>query len=128
MKTNLRRLLALAVAAAVWHTGSAAAFAAPGPARLRPAGDVSAFGQVLIDGAETLSGATFFSGSEVLTGDSARAVLSLGDEGRAELLPQSSLRLGFGGGRVAGALGTGGVRLSKPDGVSASAASSRCWR
>ena len=120
MKTNFRRLLALGLAAAVWHAGSAAAFAAPGPARLKPAGDVSAFGRVLVDGAETLSGATFFSGSEVLTGDSARAVLGLGPEGRAELLPQSSLKLGFGDGQVAGALGTGGVRLSKPDGVSAS--------
>lgn len=120
MKTNFRRLLSLGLAAAVWHACSTAAFAAPGPARLGPAGDVSAAGPVLIDGEETLSGSTFFSGSEVTTGESARAVLSLGAEGRAELMPRSSLRLGFGGGRVAGTLGAGGVRLSKPEGVAAS--------
>lgn len=120
MKTNFRRLLALGLAAALLHAYTPAAFAAPDAARLKSAGDVSAVGRVLVDGAETLSGATFFSGSEVLTGESARAVLSLGAEGRAELLPQSSLRLGFGEGRVAGTLGAGGVRLSKPGGVSAS--------
>lgn len=120
MKTNFRRLVALGLAAAVWHAGSLAALAAPGPERLKPAGDVSAVGQVLVDGAETLSGSTFFSGSEVLTGESARAVLSLGAEGRAELMSQSSLRLGFGEGQVTGTLGAGGVRFSKPPGVSAS--------
>lgn len=120
MKTNFRRLLALGLSAAVWHACSAAAFAAPDAARLKAAGDVSAVGPVFIDGAETMSGSTFFSGSEVLTGESGRAVLSLGAEGRAELLPRSSLKLGFGGGRVAGTLGGGVVRFSKPEGVSAS--------
>lgn len=120
MKTNFRRLLALGLAAALWHVHSLPAFAAPDAARLKSAGDVSAVGSVLIDGSETLTGSTFFSGSEVLTGEAARAFLSLGAEGRVELMSQSSLKLGFGGGRVAGTLGAGGARFSKPDGVSAS--------
>ncbi len=120
MTNTIRRSLSLWLAAALWHSCSMAAFAAPEPVRLKPAGEVFAAGPVLIDGAETLSGATFFSGSEVRTGESARAVLSLGTEGRVELMPQSSIQLGFGGGQVASTLGAGGVRLSKPTGVSAS--------
>jgi hypothetical protein len=122
MKTNFRRCLALGLAAALWHAYSISAPAAPVPVRLKPAGDVSAAGPVFVNGEPTQSGATFFSGGEVQTGEAARAVLGLGAEGRAELMPRSSLKLDFGDGHVAAALGSGGVRLSKPKGVSATVA------
>jgi ferric-dicitrate binding protein FerR (iron transport regulator) len=85
----------------------------------RPVGDLFTFGRVLLDGAEAASGASFFSGSEIRTGEGARADLSLGASGRAELLAQSALALEFGEGFVTGALGAGGVRVSKPSGVAA---------
>jgi hypothetical protein len=122
MKTNFRRCLAFGLAAALWHACSLTAPAAPGPVRLKPAGDVSVAGPVFVNGEAAQSGATFFSGGEVQTGEGARAVLSLGAEGRAELMPRSSLKLDFGDGHVAAALGSGGVRLSKPKGVSATVA------
>jgi hypothetical protein len=122
MKTNFRRCLAFVLAAAVCQAYSISALAAPGPVRLKPAGDVSVAGPVFVNGESAQSGATFFSGGEVQTGEAARAVLGLGAEGRAELMPRSSMKLDFGGGHVAAALGSGGVRLSKPKGVSATVA------
>jgi len=96
------------------------ALAAGGGAKLpRPVGDLFTFGRVLLDGAEAASGASFFSGSEIRTGEGARADLSLGASGRAEVLPQSAFALEFGEGFVTGALGAGGVRVSKPAGVAA---------
>ncbi len=120
MKTNSRRCLAFVLAAAVCHAYSISALAAP--VRLKPAGDVSVAGPVFVNGESAQSGATFFSGGEVQTGEAARAVLGLGAEGRAELMPRSSMKLDFGDGHVAAALGSGGVRLSKPKGVSATVA------
>lgn len=87
--------------------------------RPRPVGDLFTSGRVLLDGADAASGASFFSGSEISTGEGARAELSLGASGRAELLPQSALVLEFGEGFMTGALGAGGVRVSKPAGVAA---------
>jgi ferric-dicitrate binding protein FerR (iron transport regulator) len=118
----VRRLIALFLAAAVWHLSSPAAAAAPEAKRLRPTGDLFTSGRVLIDGTDAVGGTSFFSGSEVSTEEGSRAVLGLGRSGRAELLPRSSLVLDFGDDGVSGSLGAGGVRISKPDGVSATVA------
>lgn len=93
--------------------------AAPAAERPRPVGDLFTLGHVLLDGSDAESGTSFFSGSEIRTGEGARADLSLGASGRAELLPQSTLLLDFGEGVMSGALGAGGVRVSKPAGVTA---------
>jgi ferric-dicitrate binding protein FerR (iron transport regulator) len=105
------------VASPLWR---AAALADTADAkRPRAGGDLFIFGHVLLDGSDAANGTFFFSGSEILTDEGARADLSLGASGRAELLPQSALRLDFGEGFMSGALGAGGVRVSKPEGVSA---------
>ena len=49
-------------------------------------------------------------------------LLGLGQSGRAELLPRSSLVIDFGDDGVSGSLGAGGVRVSKPEGVAATVA------
>lgn len=108
-----RRCLALCLAATVWHLSS---LAAPDAKRPAPTGDLFAYGQVLLDGSDAANGSSFFSGSEVKTGERARALLALGAQGRAELLPQSSLTVSFADEGVSCALGGGGVRFSKPAG------------
>ncbi|HYY94529.1 MAG TPA: hypothetical protein VE713_08425, partial [Pyrinomonadaceae bacterium] len=65
--------------------------AAPAAERPRPVGDLFTLGHVLLDGSDAASGTSFFSGSEIRTDEGARADLSLGASGRAELLPQSTL-------------------------------------
>ena len=98
---------------------AAALAAAPAAERPRPVGDLFTLGHVLLDGSDAASGTSFFSGSEIRTDEGARADLSLGASGRAELLPHSTLLLDFGEGFMSGALGAGGVRVSKPAGVAA---------
>lgn len=109
-----RRSLALCLAAAVWPLSS---LAAPDAKRAAPTGDLFAYGQVLLDGSDAANGSSFFSGSEVKTGVGARALLAFGAQGRAELLPQSSLTASFADEGVSCALGVGGVRFSKPAGA-----------
>lgn len=119
MSRSLRRSLSLCLAALVFYAYSPRAIVAHNAAGSGHVGDLSTFGRVLLDGAEAASGVTFFSGSEVRTGEESRAVLGLGSYGRAEVLPQSTLQVGFGDEGVSAALGAGGVRLSKPEGVPA---------
>jgi len=119
MPISVRRCLALCLAAAVGHVSSLAA-AAPDAKGLRPTGDLFTSGRVLLDGSDAVSGTSLFSGGEVSTDEGSCAVLDLGPTGRAELLPQSSLVINFGGKCVSGSLGAGGVRVSKPAGVAAS--------
>jgi ferric-dicitrate binding protein FerR (iron transport regulator) len=114
MFTKTRRVIAFFMAITLLHVYSLAAFAAPEAKSPKPMGDLSAVGTVLLDGAEAVSGITFFSGSEVRTAEKSKATISLGQFGRAELLPQTSLRLSYADAGVSGSLGGGVVRLSKP--------------
>lgn len=122
MRSNPRRFLTLCLVAAVSYAYSSHAAAAGGGLMRTPAGELVTSGHVLLDGSEAVSGVTFFSGSEVRTGEDAGALLGLGALGRAELRPQSALGVGLGDGEVSASLGGGGVRLSKPEGVAASVA------
>jgi ferric-dicitrate binding protein FerR (iron transport regulator) len=119
MRSNLRRSLTLCLVAAVSYACSPHAAATAGDLTRTPAGELVIYGHVLLDGFEAVSGVTFFSGSEVQTGAGAGAFLGLGALGRAELRPQSALRVGLGDDEVSATLGGGGVRLSKPEGVAA---------
>jgi hypothetical protein len=114
MFTKTRRVVALFVAAAILHVYSLAALASTEAKSPKPLGDLSAVGTVLLDGAEAMSGVTFFSGSEVTTAEKSTALISLGRLGRAELLSKTSFRLGLDEAGVSGSLGGGVVRLSKP--------------
>jgi hypothetical protein len=114
MFTKTRRVVALFMAAAILHVYSLAAFASTEAKAPKPMGDLSAVGTVLLDGTEAMTGVTFFSGSEVRTAENSKALISLGQLGRAELLPQTSFRLSLAEGGASGSLGEGGVHLSKP--------------
>ena len=119
MSITLRQSLALCLAALMLYAYSPRALAASDARGRGPAGDLTASGPVLLDGTEAVSGVTFFSGSEVKRGEDARAILGLGALARAEVLPQSTLRVSFGDEDVSASLGAGAVRLSKPEGVAA---------
>lgn len=119
MKSILRQFLTLCLVAAVSYACSPHAVASDDGRARTPAGELASSGHVLLDGMEAVSGVSFFSGSEVRTDRDASAVLALGALGRAEIRPQSALRLGLGDRDVSASLGEGGVRLSKPEGVAA---------
>lgn len=119
-----RRFLTLCLAFAVWGACSTPVLAATTTERPTAALDVR--GRVSVDGEPSVSGQTIFSGSEVETGRGSGALVGFGDFGQAEVLAQSRLKLEFGAARLAVSLGSGGVRLSVPAGVSAAVEAGGC--
>ncbi len=117
-RTRSRKLITMALAVAVWSLYSMVALAAQG--QRSPAGDLSVVGDVTVNGESAISGATVFSDSTIVTGQGSSAVVSLGRLGRVEVLPNSSVKLGFNESGVTGMLDAGRVRLSTSSGVSAS--------
>jgi hypothetical protein len=79
-------------------------------------------GQVTVNGAQAISGATVFSDSTVTTAARSSAVVSLGKLGRVEVLPQSTMKLIFSDENVSvGMLDQGRVRISSSSNVTAKA-------
>jgi hypothetical protein len=115
-RTWSRTPITLALAVAVLCTYSMVALAAPQQGQT---GDLSVVGEVTVNGTNAISGATVFSDSTVTTGQNSSAVVSLGKLGRVELLPNSSLKLGFTDNSVTAMLDSGRVRLSTSSGVNA---------
>lgn len=79
----------------------------------RQSGELTASGEVTVDGARAISGATVFSDSTISTAQNSSATISLGQIGRVELLPSSTLRLSFTESGLTGTLDAGRVRVSK---------------
>ncbi len=78
-------------------------------------------GEVMVNGAPAVSGATFSSDSTITTAARSSAVVSLGKLGRVEVFPDSTMKLTFGDPNVSVAmLEQGRVRLSTSSGVNAS--------
>lgn len=95
-------------------------FAAPvkpaeAPGRLM--GELTAFGQVQINGQEAPSGVTVFPGSRFATGKDSGALLNLGAAGRVRLSPQTAGLIDFGELKLGGTLDAGSITVSKPKGV-----------
>lgn len=79
-------------------------------------------GEVTVNGAAAVSGATFSSESSITTAARSSAVVSLGKLGRVEVFPDSTMKLNFGDPNVSVAmLDQGRVRISTSSGVNASA-------
>lgn len=79
-------------------------------------------GEVMVNGAAAVSGATFSSESTVTTAARSSAVVSLGKLGRVEVFPESTMKLNFGDPNVSVAmLDQGRVRISTSSNVNASA-------
>jgi len=81
------------------------------------AGELSAYGEVNINGDPSASGTALFSGSVVATGSNSTAVISLGALGRIELLPVTKLKLEFGENVITCELTAGTARMSAAKGV-----------
>ena len=116
-RTWSRTPISLALALAIVCTYSMVGLAQTG--QTGPTGDLSVVGEVSVNGTNAISGATVFSDSTITTGQNSSAVVSLGKLGRVELLPNSSLKLGFNDTGVSAALQQGRVRVSSSSGVAA---------
>jgi len=78
-------------------------------------------GQVTVNGARAVAGATISTDSAVTTGQNSSAVVSLGKLGRVEVLPQSTMKLSFADDKVSvEMLDAGRVRISSSSNVNAS--------
>ena len=111
--------MAFCLAVAVLSVYSMVVLAAPGQEGQGPAGELSVSGKVTVNGQSAISGATIFSDSTITTAPNSSATISLGKNGRVELLPNSSVKLSFTETSVTGAIDTGRLRVSVPAGVSA---------
>ncbi len=80
-------------------------------------GELSAYGEVNINGDPSATGTALFSGSVVATGSNSTAVISLGELGRIELLPITKLKLEFGENAITCELTAGTARMSAAKGV-----------
>ena len=78
-------------------------------------------GQVTVNGARAVAGATVSSDSGITTGQNSSAVVSLGKLGRVEVLPQTTMKLSFTDDSVSvSMLDAGRVRISSSSNVNAS--------
>lgn len=78
-------------------------------------------GQVTVNGARAVAGATINSDSAITTGRNSSAVVSLGKLGRVEVLPQTTMKLSFADDKVSvEMLSAGRVRISSSSNVNAS--------
>ncbi|MDQ3134056.1 MAG: FecR family protein [Acidobacteriota bacterium] len=117
-RTWSRTAIAMCLSVAILSTYSMVALAAPGQAR--QSGELSVVGEVTVNGTNAISGATVFTDSTITTAKNSSAVVSLGNRGRVELLPNSSVKISFSESSVTGNLSAGRVRLSTSSKIAAS--------
>lgn len=92
------------------------------PQSAGPSGTLTVVGEVKVNGANAISGATVFSDSTVTTAKGSSAVVSLGKLGRVEVMPESTMKLSFDNSSITtGMLSAGRVRFSSSAGIAATA-------
>ncbi len=114
-KSLSRKMLAACLSVAVFSVYSMIALASPGVRT--PAGELSIFGQVTVNGQTAMTGGTLFSDSVIVTAEKSNATVNISKLGRVELSPNSSLRLSFTDKSVTGMLDSGIARVSTLAGV-----------
>jgi hypothetical protein len=92
---------------------------APAGGGARLLGEVTAFGEVQVNGVGAATGETVFPGSRFTTSKKSSAVVNLGASGRVRLAPRTDGTLDFGEQSLGGALAAGAMTVSKPGGVAA---------
>jgi ferric-dicitrate binding protein FerR (iron transport regulator) len=112
--------LALLLIAALLNLASNASLAALTERAAKASGELTALGIVKVDGVQMMSGATIIPGSLIRTEEKSGAIISLGQLGRLELSPMTSLRLDFDEAGFVGQLERGRLRVSLPEKASAS--------
>ncbi|MGI9035847.1 MAG: hypothetical protein ACR2GD_07380 [Pyrinomonadaceae bacterium] len=80
-------------------------------------GEITVTGQVTVNGQPAVSNSTIVSGSTIVTGSNSSAIISLGSNGRVEVLDDSTLTLKFADNSIVGSLETGKVRVMNAAGV-----------
>lgn len=101
---------------AVWCAFSMVALGATGDTM----GEITVTGQVSVNGQSVVSNSTVTTNSTIVTGANSSAVVSLGKNGRVEVLPDSSLTLKFTDNSIVAMLTAGKVRVSNSAGIGTS--------
>ncbi|MGI8467551.1 MAG: hypothetical protein ACR2N3_03785 [Pyrinomonadaceae bacterium] len=111
----VRKSTSLITAIAVLCVSSMVALAAPNDVT----GEITVTGQVTVNGQPAVSNSTIVSGSSIVTGSNSSAIISLGKNGRIEVLDDSTVTLKFTDNSIVGSLETGKVRVMNSAGVAA---------
>lgn len=114
-----RSCISLLLALTLVSTCSLVGLAASEQHQTKLAADLSVTGQVLVDGMETASGSTIFSGSTLETAAGGSATINLGQLGRLAYAAKSNSLLSFDEKGLTSALNAGAVTVSKAPGASA---------
>lgn len=112
-KKFVHKSLTLITAVAVWCVFSAISAYAQSSLM----GEVSVTGQVTVNGQTAVSNSTLVTGSTIVTGSNSSATVSLGKNGRVELLSDTTLTLKFTDNSIVGMLSAGKVRVSNASGI-----------
>lgn len=116
-----RKLTAVCLAMAVLCLYSTFTPATPRDKETKPLlGELSAMGEVSVNGSQAISGLTVFPDSIVSTAERSSATVNFGRLGRTELAPNSTVKLGFTGSGHSISLDSGRVRVSVPADYAAS--------
>src|SRR5918912_1432238 len=119
-RTWSRKSIAFCLAVTVLSVYSMVVLASPGQTgQTGPSGELSVSGQVTVNGQNAISGATVLSDSTITTAANSSATVSLGNLGRVQLMPGTSLKLSFTNTGLTGSLGSGRVQVSNSAGTSA---------
>ncbi len=112
----LRKLATTFTAVAVLCVYTMVAIAAPNA----EIGEITVNGQVLVNGQTVTSNTTIMSGSTIVTKENSTATINLGENGRVELLPDTTMTLKFNSNSIIGSLNAGKVRVTNKAGVATS--------
>ncbi len=112
-KNFVHKSLTLLTAVAVWCVFSTIALAAQNDMM----GEISVTGQVSVNGQTAVSNSTVVTGSTIVTGSNSSATVSLGKNGRVELLSDTTITLKFTDNSIVGMLSAGKVRVSNSSGI-----------
>ncbi len=112
-KKIIEKSLTLLTALAVLCVYSTVALAQSGDMT----GDITVNGQVTVNGQTAVSNSTVMSGSTIVTGTNSSAIISLGKNGRVEIMSDSSVNLKFTENSIVGMLSSGKVRVTDVAGI-----------
>lgn len=112
-KKIIGKSLTLLTAVAVLCVYSTVAFAFVGDMT----GEITVTGQVTVNGQTAVSNSTIMSGSTIVTGTNSSAIISLGKNGRFEVMSDSSVNLKFTENSIVGMLTSGKVRVTNAAGI-----------
>lgn len=113
-KKIVHKSLTLLTAVAVWCVFSTIGVVAQSTNVM---GEISVTGQVSVNGQTAVSNSTLVSGSTIVTGSNSSATVSLGKNGRVELLSDTTVTLKFTDNSIVGMLSAGKVRVSNASGI-----------